>query len=336
MRIKNLKIDNTMSSNVTSLTDSQKSEEEISPSNSISAYSDRIVAFIDILGFRSIVQKSSQHHNSERYHIPQYREEGLSNAIFDALDTKQHAWQAAFFNELNITKEFQDELDLRITSFSDCIALSCSVNAINFCYLVFCINFIARHMHSKGFMLRGGICEGELHHTETYTDENDIVVPGRIFGPAFIQAYDLECKKASHSRIILSNMLWKRIKDNWLHDEQCKYCVYIEPFIEQDDDGPIKLDTLMFYYKHISEQGINSISSELKSIKSETEKVLGFYTEDSRIYSKLRKFSLEFNKMLDQLAHCSIPTDIIEPYKINQKLDRNERYTKLSKIAQEQ
>lgn len=305
-----------------------KYAEEIPPVDSNGIYEDRIVAFIDILGFRSIVQKSSKHHNSERYHIPQYREEGLDKAIFEALDTKQHAWEAAFYNELKLKVETAPKLNLKITSFSDCIALSCPPNEIDFCYLVFCINFIARHMHKNGFMLRGGICEGELHHSETEIDDKNNKIAGRIFGPAFIQAYDLECKKATHSRIILSNMLWKRVKENWLDNSECNYCSYIKPFIEQDEDGPVKLDTLMSYYKHILTQDIESISSELIAIKKETEKVLGFYIEDSRVYSKLRRFSKEFNQMLDELIDNDVISDpnILRPYRIDLKMNSKARY----------
>lgn len=299
--------------------------EEASPLSADKIYEDRIVAFIDILGFRSIVQKSSIHHNSERFHIPQYREEGLSKSIFEALDTKQHAWKQAFYNELNL--ESLPDLSLRITSFSDCIALSCEPNEIDFCYLVFCINFIARHMHQNGFMLRGGICEGELHHSETTLDNDGTAVAGRIFGPAFIKAYDLECKKAGHSRIILSNMLWKKVKENWLHKTDCNYCQYIGKFIEQDDDGPIRLDTLMSYYMQISTQGLDSISSELMAIKQETEKVLGFYIEDSRIYSKLRKFSKEFDAMLNDLIENGIVQNEheLKDFRIDFKIDSRAR-----------
>jgi hypothetical protein len=305
-----------------------RNEEEIPPIHANEIYEDRIVAFIDILGFRSIVQKSSKHHNSERYHIPQYREEGLDKAIFEVLDTKQYAWEAAFYNELKLEAKSAPQLNLKITSFSDCIALSCPPNEVDFCYLVFCINFIARHMHQNGFMLRGGICEGELHHSETEVDNQNKKIAGRIFGPAFIQAYDLECKKATHSRIILSNMLWKRVKDDWIDNSECGYCSYIKPFIGQDEDGPVKLDTLMSYYKHISTQDIESISSELIAIKTETEKVLSFYTEDARVYSKLRRFSKEFNDMLDELSANKVIKDpsVLEPYRISLKMNSKTRY----------
>jgi len=263
-----------------------------------SIYEERIVAFIDILGFRNIVINSSEHITaSGQSIIPEAQEPGLAARIYSALQINPESYREAFQAIHHLDEEDFQSLDLRISTFSDSVILSSANTEQDFAYLIHCVSFMVRELIRNGFLTRGGIALGEVYHLDR-SKRQEIQGVERVFGPAFIKAYDLESRHAGHARIILCNAMWQRVK-SWTLDDRltsCRYCGYINKLIKRDSDGPAKIHTL---YPYISAwESEEDIKEELTEIKNRMESVLSYYTESPKVFSKLARFAREYNEMI--------------------------------------
>jgi hypothetical protein len=133
------------------------------------AYEQRYVAFIDILGFTEIIK------NSEN-------DEALLAGINDALSLKADSYEQ---NLKSLAKLESTDADLRVHTFSDFVVLSTADTDEGLVCLLFVCWHIAADWLRQGFFCRGGIAHGKLLHRV------DNSVAPRVFGPAFIEAYEL-------------------------------------------------------------------------------------------------------------------------------------------------
>mgnify|MGYP000378799194 CR=1 FL=1 len=265
-------------------------------------YSQRIVAFIDILGFRNIVMKSSKFIESTGAVSPEAQESELDARIYNALNIPFSQYQRAFEKEYNLNDAEIAELDVKITTFSDSVILSAPDSPMNFSLLIYIASHVVRGLLINGFLTRGGIAYGEVFHRINRNSVEDKASPIEpVFGPAFIKAYDLESKHAKTARIILCNAMWQKTK-LWQENSECKYCLYIKGQIIRDKDGPAKIDT----FSHIKLGALSEIKDELYEIKSRLETVLGYYVESPAVFSKLAIFAREFNVEVDRFKDDSV------------------------------
>jgi hypothetical protein len=135
-------------------------------------YEDRLVAFLDILGFSNMVIERRDE-----------EVEFVVNLIPDMLMTHRS----------NILRE-----DLQITNISDSIIVSVKavandtlVDLFNICVI---IGLLQHELAINGYYLRGGISVGKLIHDS----QRNLIV-----GPAYIDAYQLESKKSIVPRVVL-------------------------------------------------------------------------------------------------------------------------------------
>jgi hypothetical protein len=162
-------------------------------------YEQRLCAFVDILGFRKLVERSIN-----RPHLQQQ----IRNLLRQVIDAKpvweRDSWSVdiieARLREQGIPKP-RSAAEQRVagyavaergTHFSDSIVLSVTLNAHAISSLVTSLIFLSRGAAELGSYVRGGICKGLLCH------EEDL-----CFGPALISAYDLE-KKSLYPRIVIT------------------------------------------------------------------------------------------------------------------------------------
>lgn len=130
-----------------------------------STYTNRVVAFLDILGFKQLIYAN--------------REAEIARA-------------------LKLTKEsevapFHNAPKMRLTAFSDSVVVSDEVgNGFGYARILHFTSYLVWQLLEMGILSRGGIGHGNLHH------ENGIV-----FGPALIQAYELESKQAIYPRVLV-------------------------------------------------------------------------------------------------------------------------------------
>ena len=135
-------------------------------------YEDRLVAFLDLLGFSKMVENR--------------RDEDIEfviNLIPDMLRT----------HRANILRD-----DLQITSISDSIILSVKANPddnlkdlFNICVI---IGRLQHELALNGYYMRGGISVGKLIHDS----KRNLIV-----GPAYIKAYKLEVEKCIVPRVVI-------------------------------------------------------------------------------------------------------------------------------------
>jgi hypothetical protein len=132
-------------------------------------YQDRLVAFVDVLGFASLVCRSADDADA-RARVGKL---AATNRLFDAFFTKlMHRAKTAFFSDSFVVSMGPEEI----------------------IYLVREIGYLCRYLLLLGLPCRGGITCGPLHH------EGRVVV-----GPAMVHAYLLERDEAKFPRVMLDD-----------------------------------------------------------------------------------------------------------------------------------
>lgn len=186
-------------------------------------YEKRIVAFVDILGFQSMVDTSVVDH----YTFLKIR---------DALER---------FRELKREKE--DDLydkDIKVTTFSDSLVISYPANYVGgLFHILLDLTILQFDLLQNGVFVRGGIALGDLRHIQK-----------EIFGPAMNAAYHLENEKAIYPRIIIEestlntgiDSTYDKQNDEPLidqnnHDVETKE---VTELLKKDPDGYYSLDYL--------------------------------------------------------------------------------------------
>jgi len=140
-------------------------------------YEDRIICFIDILGFQEIISHTL---------------DSSGNTITKKVEILEDAFsKIIYFLDTECPNEFSESK--MVTQFSDCVVISfkCSEKSEVFSTLLD-IQLLLINLVYHGMICRGGIVSGKIIHTEKM-----------IFGPGLIDAYILESKGANYPRIIV-------------------------------------------------------------------------------------------------------------------------------------
>lgn len=183
-------------------------------------YQNRIVAFIDILGFEDRIRKT-------RY----ANDVGKVIEDADSIKTLYAAFKRIRY-VMGIDEPTDDFPDSRkVAQFSDLIFISFDFNEEKkeLQYLLGELLFLHVELARYNLLIRGGISYGPLIHTDEI-----------VFGPALIQAFRLESRAAKSPRIILPKSLYD------LDSE------FFELMATKDRtgnlDGLVSLDEDDFYY----------------------------------------------------------------------------------------
>ena len=146
-------------------------------------YEDRVVAFVDVLGFKDLVMQSQ---TDERVLL------NITSAL-SSLYNWVWRWEADGVNS-----------SFAFTQFSDSVVLSAIADTQDsFDMLLQLMLGIVDIAYNNGVIVRGGIARGSLIH------DKEMVV-----GPAMVDAYLLESKKAVYPRIIISEELKNEFEAN--------------------------------------------------------------------------------------------------------------------------
>lgn len=148
-------------------------------------YENRIVAFIDILGFAGKISKSKS-------------DDDALNKLCEAI-----------YSIKDYIREAQQNFDLpdtsNVTQFSDSVVISLKMEDSYQMLSIFrLLKQIQINLLQDNILLRGGIVKGELIHTDEL-----------LLGPGLVNAYYLESKCAQYPRIVIDpKVLWQfaRIK----------------------------------------------------------------------------------------------------------------------------
>lgn len=232
-------------------------------------YENRIVLFIDMLGFKDVILKSIGNEN-------------YIDSIYGVIESISH-----FFDSHEMYSKSKV-----VTQFSDSIVISFLEDEISEVYYTLAdIQKLIVLLINQGFVFRGGISYGKLIH-------NDIA----LFGPAFIDAYYLESKKANYPRIIVTEDVVNIGENNHAHrnsKSKDKYSLiekkWIERIILQDDDGFYFVNYFINDLENmgIAEKHIDKYHKNLENI-IET----GLLNSDIRIKEKYLWMKDNFNKLI--------------------------------------
>lgn len=145
-------------------------------------YENKYVAFGDILGFESLVYRTAEPN-------PEVPLESLLSALDIPAEVQLEGITLGRVGDITDTSH-------RISTFSDCLAISTEVSEKGLMNLLFHLRAIAFRLLKLGYLLRGGIAEGAVYHEH-----------GKIVGPALIEAYRLEKDEAKYPRIVVDEKI---------------------------------------------------------------------------------------------------------------------------------
>lgn len=184
------------------------------------SYEQRVVAFIDILGFKSIIEKTIEKNDIENM--------ARIASVINAFKDIREIWNLDSGELKHYVKSSK-----RVTIFSDSIVVSCEANdEEEIMYTLLEIKWLVMTMLNHGLLCRGAITRGKLVHTNEY-----------IFGPALIEAHLLESKAALYPRIILDRGVIdaEEFEKNKISNAGVRW-KNIQFLLEQDSDGMYYID----------------------------------------------------------------------------------------------
>jgi len=176
-------------------------------------YEDRIVAFIDILGWKEMICASER--NQEK-----------QNTVWAAMDlmrTPVSLW--------DYVKDKADALPRVVASqFSDTVVLSDEDSIDGALYLTKATQDLCWSLLLKGYLTRGAIVRGKLFHD------------GRsVLGPALVEAYLLEQSVARYPRIVLAPNVASGLRYKYRHYDGS---IHAATLVREDFDGVSHLHIL--------------------------------------------------------------------------------------------
>jgi hypothetical protein len=173
-------------------------------------YEERYVAFVDILGFRNLVQK-------------------VAKGDLDAAGLKD-LLQIVHERPNPSVRELKEGADFRAQSISDAVALSSALIPEGLDYLFYTVGQLATELLQSGIFIRGAITKGKLYHDERM-----------VFGEGLVRAYDIESRIARFPRVVIT-------RDVALDVARFKkvgpWSTHFRSTLKQADDGPMYLNFL--------------------------------------------------------------------------------------------
>lgn len=182
-------------------------------------FEERFIAFVDILGFKEIVKKAAK---DVTY---QDKVSGILNYIAK-IRTDNYYGEWAKYGVCN-----------DVAVFSDSIVISYPCNRRDgdgLFYLLIDLVHLCLILTRNGIFVRGGITVGSVTHDQNIS-----------WGPAFVEAYEMEDKNAIYPRIIIDKKAIDRGKE--LYSQRYPYDKNgddLDKLIELDEDGAYYLDYL--------------------------------------------------------------------------------------------
>lgn len=229
----------------------------------VQQYQDRYCAFVDILGFRQLIEQLRENVDSfEALHHLLKRVHGAkSGAAVDADDT-----------------------DFRAQSISDAVAISTAVSGIGLNQLFRSLQFLSLDLLSEGYFVRGAVVRAPLYHDDQ-----------TVFGQALVRAFHFESEVARYPRIVVT----REVREDMLSyigrtigNGASKDVYPPMEILRQSSDGPMYLDVLqpVVSLLHKADSAVRMLT--------ESEKVL--HQRYNRIKDKIRE---RYEEAMDNPRH---------------------------------
>lgn len=171
-------------------------------------YEERLILFIDFLGFKEIVGKTAS-------------DPAALTRLIEAL------------NDIGRMGEHDAFASQRMTQFPDSVVLSYAANEESGSFwMIHEIALSVMMLAQRGYLLRGALTVGPLYHEDRH-----------VIGPAMVRAVKMESKVACFPRVIVDQAVIKlarrhRREGHSPKDEEG----YVRSFIDEDKDGQLFID----------------------------------------------------------------------------------------------
>lgn len=179
-------------------------------------YENRIVCFIDILGFRAIIGRTKDKNGND-----------VEKEVSNVADVLNCIRETLSIDEQNLSKS------KIVTQFSDSIVISFDyTESSEIFHTLLDIQHVIINLIGRGVLCRGGISKGSVYHDDKL-----------LFGPAMNNAYTLESKAANYPRVILSEdiVTLSRQYKSPNHSEDMEEG-YVKSLLCRDSDGMYYID----------------------------------------------------------------------------------------------
>ena len=243
---------------------------------------ERIVAFVDILGFKNMVDNSLKSQQSA---------ENLHKALERIYELKKYNER---LNDIESLREFGVE----ISTFSDSIIISYPIDFEGgLFFIIMELIHLQIDLVFYGILIRGGLSIGLLYHKENI-----------VYGPAMNDAYYLESKCAIYPRIIIKEediikgIQKTKSRQHTLREEYD----YVMSCLKKDKDGLYCLDILRQH------QELNYYGGEYYNWLLNIRKILVWglnkYLGDTRVFEKYKWLKKYYNEVVtDKKASYPVP-----------------------------
>ncbi len=250
-------------------------------------YENRLVAFIDILGFSEIVKESK--YNTDKinliYSVLNYLKdwETSENWNLKLIEIEEDA-QKRGVDSFEITGKTNS------TSFSDSIVVSVivdgNVNEVT-STLIANLAYIGAILIEQGILFRGGLTIGNIIHNEF----------GTVFGQGLIDAYLLESNSAKYPRIIISDKLIKQL--NYPLETKRKRYPYHQ-YINRFEDGCVGIHQMTYYQvvQNSTEITQGKLLESLDKVRKVIIAGLDLSFEKTQVYEKYNWLANQYEKLI--------------------------------------
>lgn len=207
-------------------------------------YEERIVVFLDILGFKSLIGKTVERTGND---IP-----AEIDRVHEALMTVRQVF------DLDDKSASKRRTSKKVTQFSDSVVISFLLDEPSELFWTLVeVQHMLLELVSRGILCRGGVALGKLIHSETV-----------IFGPAMVDAYEAETRAAMYPRVILDESILKRAAQyHASHHTPELEEEYLRKAVSKDSDGQYFVD---YFEKLTSEfdDGLYDTVNYVRSLKA--------------------------------------------------------------------
>lgn len=221
-------------------------------------YEDRYFAFVDVLGFSNLVKQSA------KGTIPV---ETIRN-ILALVHQGSPGDGTIIFGS-----------DLKHQSVSDAIAISSAMNSNGLQHIVHALWWLSSSLLKQGYFVRGALVKGLLCQDSSV-----------VFGPALLDAYNLESQVANYPRIIVKRDVIgdaKAIRD-------------LDGYLMRSQDGPYIINPVQEIRADANNERQAHLIPELESTATVIQKRLNEEADNPRHYLKV--------KWMAQLWNGSLPS----------------------------
>ena len=273
-------------------------------------YEQRIVAFIDILGFKSLLNDTVDKSGND--------DENAINAVISAYEAIRDIWDLDKKSSYLDTKSFDTK---KVSIFSDCLVISFEINQPSEVFFTLLeIKWLIMRLIARNMLCRGAITIGKFIHTDHY-----------LFGPALVEAYTLESKAALYPRVILErSVIDAGIENKSSHHTPNQEQEYVQALLEQDSDCMYYID---YFFKAQSEldDPDYDFPDYIKNLANIIRKGLMGSSHPSKAdirvkYSWMRE---RYNNMVDIVKN----ENTIKLFKDNNEFELADFYSELKKIS---